>query len=43
MPELLALYHGMAEAGVLIGHPVPVGARGALRLAIGAEDILRGI
>lgn len=42
MPELLALYHNLAQAGVLTGHPLPVGARGALRLAIGAEDILRG-
>jgi hypothetical protein len=42
MPELIALYHRLADAGVLIGHPVPVGARGALRLAIGAEDVIRG-
>lgn len=42
MPELIALYHRLAEAGVLIGHPVAVGARGALRVAIGAEDLLRG-
>jgi hypothetical protein len=42
MPELIALYHRLADAGVLIGHPVPVGSRGALRVAIGAEDVLRG-
>lgn len=42
MPQLIALYHRLAEAGVLIGPPVAVGCRGALRLAIGAEDVLRG-
>jgi hypothetical protein len=42
MPELIALYHHLAGAGVLIGPPVAVGCRGALRLAIGAEDVLRG-
>lgn len=41
MPELIELYHRIAEAGALIGHPVVVGNRGALRLAIGAEDVLR--
>jgi hypothetical protein len=42
MPELIALYHRIADAGALIGHPVAVGNRAALRLAIGAEDVLRG-
>ncbi|GAB0119876.1 hypothetical protein [Acidisoma sp. 7E03] len=42
MPELVTLYHRIADAGALIGHPVGVGSRGGLRLAISAEDVLRG-
>lgn len=42
MPDLIGLYYALAQAGVLIGPPVGIGTRGALRLAIGAPDILRG-
>ena len=42
MPELIALYHDLAGAGVLLGHPIMAGGRAALRVAVSAEDVLRG-
>lgn len=42
MPDLIALYHDLAGAGVLLGHPVMAGGRAALRIAISAEDVQRG-
>lgn len=42
MEELTTLYHAIAGAGVLLGHPFAAGGRAALRIAISAEDVLRG-
>ena len=42
MPDLIALYHELAGAGVLLGHPVVAGGRAALRIAVSVEDVLRG-
>ena len=42
MAELIALYQDLAEAGVLLGHPVMAGGRAALRIAVSAEDVLHG-
>lgn len=42
MPDLVALYHDLAAAGVLLGHPVMAGGRAALRIAISAEDVQCG-
>lgn len=42
MPNLIALYHDLAAAGVLLGHPIMAGGRAALRVAVSAEDVLQG-
>jgi hypothetical protein len=42
MPDLIALYHDLAGAGVLLGHPVMAGGRAALRIAVSAEDVQHG-
>jgi hypothetical protein len=42
MPDLIALYHDLAGAGVLLGHPVMAGGRAALRIAVSAEDVQYG-
>ncbi len=42
MPDLIALYRKLAEEGVLLGHPIVVGNRAALRLSIAAGDVDAG-
>ena len=42
MPDLIALYHDLADAGVLLGHPVMAGGRAALRIAVSGEDVQHG-
>lgn len=39
MPDLTALWQKLAEEGVLLGHPVQLGARAALCLSIAASDV----
>ena len=42
MDELRQLYRGLAGQGVLLGQPVDLGPFGALRVAIGMRDVVRG-
>ena len=42
MPDLITLYHELAGAGVLLGHPAIAGGRAALRIAVSAEDVQHG-
>ncbi len=39
MPDLIVLYRKLAEQSVLLGHPIGVGNRAALRLSIAAGDV----
>jgi hypothetical protein len=40
--DLRPVYRGLADQGVLVGQPVDLGPFGALRVAIGMHDVLRG-
>ncbi|MDE1905787.1 MAG: hypothetical protein KGH75_04985 [Rhodospirillales bacterium] len=42
LPDMLGLYERLAEAKVLLGLPMVIGARAALRLSIAAGDISMG-
>ena len=42
MPELIGLYDTLAAQNVLLGLPITIGNRAALRLSLGAGDIVAG-
>ena len=42
MPELIGLYDALAAQNVLLGLPITIGNRAALRLSLGAGDIVAG-
>jgi hypothetical protein len=42
MPELIGLYDALAAQNVLLGLPITIGNRAALRLALSAGDIVVG-